>query len=123
MVGAVSMLEGSLFSHVGFLYCSFIQYYATLEKINVFNLCTLDSKFGIIYILGNIFGLDFIRYYFLSSIMIVNVQISATHGETGAINCNTLCGANFFILDSRRVLAPAKVLGPKHISNPDFAPF
>ena len=34
------------------------------------------------------------------------------------------CGVNFFILDSRRVLAPApKVLGPKHISNPDFAPF
>ena len=33
-------------------------------------------------------------------------------------------GVNFFILDSRRVLAPApKVLGPKHISNPDFAPF
>ena len=35
----------------------------------------------------------------------------------------TQCGVNFFILDSRRVLAPApKVLGPKHISNPDFAP-
>ena len=34
----------------------------------------------------------------------------------------TQCGVNFFILDSRRVLAPApKVLGPKHISNPDFA--
>ena len=33
-------------------------------------------------------------------------------------------GVNCFILDSRRVLAPApKVLGPKHISNPDFAPF
>ena len=33
-------------------------------------------------------------------------------------------GVNFFILDSRRVLAPApKVPGPKHISNPDFAPF
>ena len=28
-----------------------------------------------------------------------------------------------FMLDSRRVLAPApKVLGPKHISNPDVAP-
>ena len=36
----------------------------------------------------------------------------------------THCGVNFFILDSRLVLAPApKVLGPKHISNPDFAPF
>ena len=36
----------------------------------------------------------------------------------------TQCGVNSFILDSRRVLAPApKVLGPKHISNPDFAPF
>ena len=36
----------------------------------------------------------------------------------------TQCGVNCFILDSRRVLAPApKVLGPKHISNPDFAPF
>ena len=36
----------------------------------------------------------------------------------------TQCGVNFFIPDSRRVLAPApKVLGPKHISNPDFAPF
>ena len=34
------------------------------------------------------------------------------------------CGVNFFILDSRRVLAPApKVLGPKHVSYPDFAPF
>ena len=34
------------------------------------------------------------------------------------------CGVNFFILDSTRVLAQApKVLGPKHISNPDFAPF
>ena len=32
----------------------------------------------------------------------------------------TQCGVNCFILDSRRVLAPApKVLGP----NPDFAPF
>ena len=31
---------------------------------------------------------------------------------------------NLFILDSRRVLAPKpKGLGPKHISNPDFAPF
>ena len=31
------------------------------------------------------------------------------------------CGVNFFILDSTRVLAPApKVLGPKHISNPDL---
>ena len=37
---------------------------------------------------------------------------------------HTQCGVNCFILDSRRVLAPApKVLGPKHISNPDFAPF
>ena len=36
----------------------------------------------------------------------------------------TQCGVNCFILDSRRVLAPApKVLGPKHISNPDFVPF
>ena len=35
----------------------------------------------------------------------------------------TQCGANFFILDSRRVLAPAtKVPGPKHISIPDFVP-
>ena len=35
----------------------------------------------------------------------------------------TQCGVNFFILDSRRVLAPApKALEPKHISNPDFAP-
>ena len=34
------------------------------------------------------------------------------------------CGVISFILDSRRVLAPApKVLGPKHISNPDFPPF
>ena len=37
---------------------------------------------------------------------------------------NTMWRKNCFILDSRRVLAPApKVLGPKHISNPDFAPF
>ena len=36
----------------------------------------------------------------------------------------TQCRANCFILDSRRVLAPAsKVLGPKQISNPDFVPF
>ena len=36
----------------------------------------------------------------------------------------TQCGVNCFILDSRRVLAPApKVLRPKHISNPDFPPF
>ena len=36
----------------------------------------------------------------------------------------TQCGVNCFILDSRRVLAPApKVLGPKHISNSDFVPF
>ena len=35
----------------------------------------------------------------------------------------TPCGVHSFILHSRRVLAPApKVLGPKHISNPDFAP-
>ena len=34
------------------------------------------------------------------------------------------CGVNCCILDSRRVLGSApKVLGPKHISNPDFAPF
>ena len=33
-------------------------------------------------------------------------------------------GVNFFILDSRRVLAAApKALGPKPILNPDFAPF
>ena len=31
------------------------------------------------------------------------------------------CGVNFFILDSKRVLAPAPwVLRPKHISNSDF---
>ena len=37
---------------------------------------------------------------------------------------NTVCGVNFFIMDSRRVIAPEpKVLGPKYISNPDFAPF
>ena len=40
------------------------------------------------------------------------------------VGLQTRCGKNFIILDSRRVLAPAlKVLGPKHISNPDFAPF
>ena len=40
------------------------------------------------------------------------------------LGLQTQCGVNFFILDLRRVLAPApKVLGPKHISNPDFAPF
>ena len=45
--------------------------------------------------------------------------IDATFGQPKAPG-----GVNFFILDSRRVLAPApKVLGPKHISNPDFAPF
>ena len=46
---------------------------------------------------------------------------------------HTQCGINFFMLDSRRGLAPApkvlgpkvpgpKVLGPKHIPNQDFAP-
>ena len=36
----------------------------------------------------------------------------------------TQCGVNCFIMDSRRVLAPApKVPGPKHIFNPYFAPF
>ena len=40
------------------------------------------------------------------------------------LSLQTQCGINYFILDSRCVLAPApKVLGPKHISNPDFAPF
>ena len=53
----------------------------------------------------------------------LDVVNTVGQGDKGT-GLQTQCGVKSFILDSRRVLAPApKVLRPKHISNPDFAPF
>ena len=46
--------------------------------------------------------------------------VAKQHLDDVAVACKYNLGINFFILDLRRVLAPAsKVLGAKHISNLD----
>ena len=60
---------------------------------------------------------------YLATDDLVHFEPNHPHHQTASVPVNT-CYIHFFILDSRRVLAPVpKVLGPKHISNPDFAPF
>ena len=51
---------------------------------------------------------------------------AAMDAEAAVRGLQTQCGVNFFILDTRRVLAPAptqhpRCWGQKHVSNPDFA--
>ena len=63
------------------------------------------------------------KHFFWDVSAVINRRLQGVL-PASVLGLQTQCGVNFFILDLRRVLAPApKVLGPKHISNPDFAPF